>query len=407
MQTIVYIGCNKSGTSREALSMSTAMGYYTVLLTNRKEFVKQKEEFNDVHHMVYVENLMDKEMVFTIIRELEANHKQICAVISFIDPFVSYAARISAELGMYEMSMDALAIMEEKTRFREQLKTLPVSPRFTIFHGEQSILQCINEYKAYLPLVLKSPISNGSKDVLLVETPLEFKAGLDYFNKKFPSIPILIEEYLIGPQYLIEVIVKDGQISMVAIIEQEILTGERFIITGYRFPAALENETFEDLDLAVTSIIQALELVNGTCHLEMRLINGEWKLIEINPRMSGGAMNRIIQEGTGINLVKETIKLFLGEEINLELTQRNHVYAKFLTINSRGRLIKVTGKNRAANYEGVKEVFVKPRKGAILTKPYSLGDRYAYVIASAKTSEQAKKIALTASNEIKFYLEPL
>jgi len=407
MQTIVFIGSNKSGTSREALSISTTMGYYTVLLTNRKEFVKKKEEFNDVHHMVYLENLMDKEMVFTIIRKLEADYKRVCAVISFIDPYVSYAARISEELGFYQMSADALALMEEKTLFREQLKTLPFSPKFTVYHGEQSILQCVDEYKHHLPLILKSPVSNGSKDVLLVETSHQFKEGLDYLNKKFTSVSILIEEYLIGPQYLIEVIVKDGQISMVAIIEQEILTGERFIITGYRFPAALENETFEDLDLAVTSIIQALELVNGTCHLEMRLINGEWKLIEINPRMSGGAMNRIIQEGTGINLVKETLKLFLGEEINLELTQRNHVYAKFLTINSRGRLIKVTGKNRAANYEGVKEVFVKPRKGAILTKPYSLGDRYAYVIASAKTPEQAKKIALTASSEIKFYLEPL
>ncbi|MBV7508018.1 ATP-grasp domain-containing protein [Bacillus sp. sid0103] len=407
MQTIVFIGSNKSGTSREALNISTAMGYYTVLLTNRSEFVKQQEEFQEVHRMVYVENLMDKELVLSIIKELEEAQKQICAVISFIDPVVSFAARISAELGLYQISTDALATMEEKTLFRDQLKVLPVSPRFTVYDGEQSILQCVEEYYYYLPLILKSPVSNGSKDVLLVETSLEFKEGLNYLNKKFPTSPILIEEYLIGTQYLIEVIVKDGHISMVAIIEQEILSGERFIITGYRFPAVLEHEAFEDLHLAVTSIIQALGLVNGTCHLEMRLINGVWKLIEINPRMSGGAMNKIIQEGTGINLVKETLKLFLGEELNLEPTLRNHVFAKFLTINSRGRLIKVTGKIKAASYDGVKEVFVKPRKGAILTKPYSLGDRYAYVIASADTPEKAEEIALTAAKEIKFYLEPL
>jgi len=407
MQTIIYIGSNKSGTSREALSISTTMGYYTVLLTNRKEFIKQRKEFQEVHCMVYVEDLMDKEIILTIVRELEKDHKQICAVISFIDPFVSLAARISAELGLYQMSTDALAIMEEKTRFREQLKTLPVSPRFTVFHGEQSILRCVEEYQDYLPLILKSPVSNGSKDVLLVETTLEFKKGLEYLTKKFPAFPILIEEYLIGNQYLIEVIVKDEIISLVAIIEQEVDTGERFIITGYSFPSALENEAFEALHLAVTSIIQTLGLVNGTCHLEMRLIKGEWKLIEINPRMSGGAMNKIIQEGTGINLVKENLKLFLGEELNLEKTKRNYVFAKFLTINTRGRLIKVVGKNKAADYKGVKEVFVKPRKGAILTKPYSLGDRYAYVIASADTPEQAKEIALTASKEIKFYLEPL
>lgn len=407
MQTIVFIGSNKSGTSREALRTSTTMGYYTVLLTNRREFIIQEIEFPEVHQMVYVENLKDKELIFSIINNLEEDRKLICAVISFIDPFVSFAARISAELGLFRVSTDALVIMEEKTRFREHLKKLPVSPKFTILQEDQSRQQCIEENQSHLPLILKSPLSNGSKDVLLVETTLELKQGLDYLIKKFPSRPVLIEEYLIGTQYLIEVIVKNGQIYIVAVVEQEVLNGERFIITGYCYPAVLESETLEELQIAVTSIIQALELENGTCHLEMRLIDGMWKLIEINPRMSGGAMNKIIQEGTGINLVKETLKLYLGQEPFLETSKRTHVYAKFLTINSRGRLIKVTGKNKASNYDGVKDVYVKPRKGAMLTKPYSLGDRYAYVIATADTPEQAKDIAVAALKEIKFYLEPL
>ncbi|MFL6559857.1 MAG: ATP-grasp domain-containing protein, partial [Bacillus sp. (in: firmicutes)] len=387
MQTIVFIGSNKSGTSRDALCISTSMGYYTVLLTNRKEFIKQKDEFPEVQRMIYVEDLMDKEIIVSIIRDIENDQKQICAVISFIDPFVSFAARLTKELGLFQMSTDALAIMEDKTYFREHLKMLAVSPRFVVFDGEESIQNCTREYQDNLPLILKPPVSNGSKDVLLVETIAEFKDGLDYLMKKFPAFSVLIEEYLIGTQYLIEVMVRNGEISIAAIIEQEVLNGERFIITGYSFPAALEDEILEDLQIAVLSIIQALGLENGTCHLEMRLVDRDWKLIEINPRMSGGAMNRIIQEGTGINLVKETIKLFLGEEPSLEAVKRMHVYAHFLTINARGRLIKVTGKNRAANIDGVKEVFVKPRKGAILTRPYSLGDRYAYVIASADTPE--------------------
>ncbi|PEQ85285.1 biotin carboxylase [Bacillus sp. AFS006103] len=408
MQTIIFVGSNKSGTSREALGTSKTMGYYTVLLTNRREFVKQIDEFPEVDRMVFVDNLFEKEIVFSIIKNLKDDRKQICAVISFIDPYVSFAARISEELGLFRVSKDALVIMEEKTRFREHLKTLPVSPKFTIFHEEQlSIQQFTEENQQHLPLILKYPVSNGSKDVLLVETISELKAGLEYLNKKFPSSPVLIEEYLFGTQYLIEVVVKDGQISMVAVIEQEVSNGERFIITGYCYPAQLDQKTFDDLQSAVESIIQALKLENGTCHLEMRLIDGKWKLIEINPRMSGGAMNRIIQEGTGINLVKETLKLYLGQDLILEATKKTNVYAKYLTINSRGRLIKVTGKNKASNYDGVKEVYVKPRKGAILTKPFSLGDRYAYVIATADTPDKAKEIALSASKEIKFYLEPL
>jgi biotin carboxylase len=406
MQTIVFIGSNKSGTSRDALNTSTEMGYYTVLLTNRKVFMEQRNEFTEVHRMDYVDNLLDEEQIYLILTDLEQQSKQIRAVISFIDPFVSYAAQISKELGLVHLSVEALAKMEEKTRFREQLKNLSASPFHFIFQIKQSIDNCVEKYKEYLPLILKSPISNGSKDVLLAKTTHELRDALIYLIRKYPETSILMEEYLIGPQYLIEVMVNKGQISLVAIIEQEISYDERFIVTGYIYPALLETMDYQKLQHAVASITNQLELTNGTCHLEMKLIKGEWKLIEINPRMSGGAMNRIIQEGTGINLVKETLKLFLGEEPCLEKTLMKHVYAKFLTVSTRGKLIKVTGKNRALSLGGVREVFVKPRKGAILTRPYSLGDRYAYVIASADTQALAKNIAIEAAGEIKFYLEP-
>lgn len=407
MQTIVFIGSNKSGTSREALTISNEMGYFTVLLTNRKSFIRQMKEFPEVHRIIYVEDLLDKDHILSIIKDLKHEKCQIKAIISFIDPFVAFAGRISQELGLVNLSNDALAIMEGKNLVRKHFKKNPVSPKYTVYHYDESIDEIMKEFDDSFPLVLKSPVSNGSKDVLPVNSTEELKEGLKYLKKRTPNKTVLIEEYLMGPQYLIEVMVVNGEISIIAVIEQDILNGTRFIITGYSYPALLSFDESETLQSAVFSIIQQLELVNGTCHLEMRNVKGQWKLIEMNPRMSGGAMNRIIEEGTGINLVKETIKLFLGLEPVLEKTVMNYVYAKFLTIQSKGKLIKVTGKNRALKYDGVTEVFVKPRKGAILREPQSLGDRYAYVIAVADSSIKAKEIASKAADEIKFYLDPL
>ncbi|NHC17823.1 ATP-grasp domain-containing protein [Bacillus sp. MM2020_4] len=407
METIVFIGCNKSGSSREALITSTQMGYCTILLTNRIGFITQKEDFPEVHQMIYEEDLGNEEKILLIIAALQKDKKQISAILSLIDPFVSLAARIASKVGLVTLTAPALVIMEDKTRFREQLKSLPITPRYLILTHDQPISSFVAMYQDELPLVIKSPASNGSKDVILASTISELKESLHFIRRKFPKTPILVEEYLEGTQYLIEVMVYNGELTMVAVIEQEIQQGERFIITGYLYPVELSEHDYDELKAAVTSVVQQLGLINGTCHLEMRLVNGKWKLIESNPRMSGGAMNRIIQEGTGIHLVKEVIKLSLGEIPSLEKTKARHVYAKFVTINFSGKLIKVSGQNIASAYEGVVEVFVKPRKGAILTKPYSLGDRYAYVIASSITPELAKQIATAASLEIKFYLEPL
>ncbi|EKN69536.1 hypothetical protein BABA_08916 [Neobacillus bataviensis LMG 21833] len=407
METIVFIGCNKSGSSREALITSTQMGYCTILLTNRVGFLSKREDFPEVHQIIYEENLMNEENILVILEELQKDKKQIAAVLSFIDPFVSLAARIASKLGLVSQTASALAIMEDKTRFREELKSLPISPRYSILTHDQPILPFATWSQDELPLIIKSPASNGSKDVILASSISELKDSLRFLRRKYPKTSLLVEEYLEGTQYLIEVFVYKGELSIVAVIEQEIQQGDRFIVTGYLYPVALSEQDYAKLEAAVTSVIEHLGLVNGSCHLEMRHVDGEWKLIEINPRMSGGAMNRIIQEGTGIHLVKEIIKLSLGEAPSLEKTSARHVYAKFVTIDIRGKLIKVTGQNIASAYEGVVEVFVKPRMGAILTKPYSLGDRYAYVIASSDTPELAKQIASAAAMEIKFYLEPL
>lgn len=391
METIVFIGCNKSGTSRDALKIAKKMGYYVVLITNQKKHLLQRSEFPEVDQLIYKENMEESKQV---VIALKRSGKEICACLSFVDPFVTFAAKLQEEMGLFSLSTDALFLLEDKIRFREALCELPSSPFFSIYDGSTTL----NPIDG--PVIIKPPASNGSKDVILVRTNEELQQTL-----KTAKLPVLIEEFLEGPQFLIEVVVHDGNIHIVAIIEQEITNGERFIVTGYQYPALLELEQEEALRQEVASIIRTVALRNGSCHLEMRFVNGKWRLIEINPRMSGGAMNRIILAGTGINLVQEIIQLNTGKEPIFQTTKSQAVYAKFITVQSRGRLVKVTGRKRASRRKGVIEVYVKPKKGTVMTRPMSLGNRYAYVIATGETVEEAKANAVNAAQEIRFIME--
>ena len=406
MKTIIFIGSNKSGTSREALKIANQMGYFIVLFTDRAKFIEQKEEFSEVHLMIFQKDLLNENVILDEVSTLIKSGKDIKACISLIDPFVTFAAKLSEELGLVQLSSDALYKMENKMRFRMELRDFSYSPYFDIFDNQMSILYFSEKVKEHLPLVIKSPESNGSKDVILAETVTELKKGLTYLQKKHSDSPILVEEYLNGPQYLIEVLVYKKTVLIVGIIEQQITKKKRFIVTGYLFPALLEPLNKKSLEETVYTIVNQLGLTNGSCHLEMRLINNEWKLIEINPRISGGAMNLIIQNGTGTNLVKEILKLHLGEEPTIVNERKQYVYTHYITVEKRGFLVKVTGKNKAKKHTGVKEVYIKPRKGSILMPALSMGDRYAYIMATADTPEEAKQYAIEASKEIRFFLEP-
>jgi biotin carboxylase len=407
MQTIIFLGSNKSGSSRDAIIAASEMGYFTVLLTDRRKWKRQREEFPDVHQMILLKDLSDREEIFKHLSIIYDQGKQVKAFVSFIDPLVSFAADISRELGLQEVSVAALFKMEDKTRFRNELKRSPVSPDFSVCTLDMDGNEMFDHHVNKLPVILKSPISNGSKDVIRADTREEFVKGVHYFKKHFSHTPLLIEEYLSGPQYLIEVVVRHSKTEIVAIIEQEISSNLRFIITGYHMPARLSHSAKETLAAAIGNIMKDIGLSHGTCHLEMRHVNEEWKLIEINPRISGSVINRMILESSGICLVKETLKLYLGEDLCLIPSKNEHVFAEFITVDTPGKLIKVTGKNKAKKIDGVKQVYVKPRKGSILNPPLSMGDRYAYVLASSTDPVRAKETAKRAAEEIKFYLEPL
>lgn len=55
VKTIVFIGTNKSGSSREAIKAAESLGYFTVLFTNNEKQFLQRKEYADVHKMVLVD----------------------------------------------------------------------------------------------------------------------------------------------------------------------------------------------------------------------------------------------------------------------------------------------------------------------------------------------------------------
>ncbi|MEW9578651.1 biotin carboxylase [Bacillus toyonensis] len=405
MDTIVFIETNKSGSSREAIKAAEKLNFFTVLLTKKTKFINERTIFPDVHQMIFTD-INDYDNIITTIEKLNKSGKNIKGIFSFIDPYVYMAARLSEKFCSNIVSTKAIHHMENKILTRNVLKDLPISLNYSIYKPTESLSSFLKKNnKINFPLIVKSPKSTGSKDVLLVKNKDQLILSIQSLLNKLPNEEILLEEYIDGPQYLVEILVQDGKVHIIAVIEQEITFFERFIVTGYSLLGRVEKRLYNSLFNAINSVIQAFNMKNGACHLELRRIDNVWKLIEINPRISGGAMNDIIEIGHGINLVQETIRLMLGNKPSLVKKHYKYVYAHYLTVKSTGKLIRVTGKNRSSKYPGVEKVFIKPKKGTTLKPPTSMGHRCGYVLAAADFKAKAKKIALEAAKEISFEIQ--
>ena len=348
--------------------------------------------------MIYV-NTEDFQQMRKEIKKLQVFGLEIMTIVSFIDPYVHIASMLCDEFCKNRCSTKAIEIMEDKEKTRDFLKNEEYSPIFQIIppHAKYS-------GRIKYPMMIKSPKSTGSKDVLFAENKNQLTKHIANLQQKYPKEPIIAEEYIVGPQYLVEVMVINKQPHIVAVIKQDITQGQRFIITGYRVLAVVPENIKNSLQSLCQSLVNAFDMETGYFHLELRLTKNGWKLIEINPRISGGAMNKMIEAAYGINVVEQTLKLFIGETPNLKSNHQTFVYTKYLIVRKKGVLLRVTGKNRAIKSPGVYDVYIKPKKSTTLYPPLSMGHRYAFIISQGRSVSEAVSRANRAANQIKFHM---
>ena len=401
MKTIVFIGANKSGSSYEAIKASEALHYYTVLLTDRKSFLDKRMDFPHVHSMRMCD-LNNIEEIKAAIAAIAEERFTISAIVSFIEPHCHTAALLSREFGLKSFTARAIAIMLDKAKSRKALRKTGHAPPYHVIEGNAPI----SDTGLEMPVVLKAPVSSASKDVHMVSNTAEYQKAFAALRKRYPDGSVLVEKYMPGPQYLVETLTVKGKVHIIALIEQEITFSGKFIVTGYQMITGEDSPFFRRLKEDVHAIIQAHGMRDGPCHLELRHFDEQWKLIEANPRMSGGAMNLLIETAYGINLAKETLKSATGIAADFERKYKKEAFLQYVVVPEKGVLTKVTGKKLAQKNPEVAHVYVKPKKGSLLMPPASMGHRYAYVIATGASAEAARANAKTGASKIKFHLYP-
>lgn len=400
MKAIIFINTQAAGSSRDALKIAEKLGYYTILFTDRQRFIKNKKNFPDVKIMEY-HDLFNREELKAAVNRIMSKKYEVEAIVSFVDAYCGIASYLSEQYGLNNFSTEAILKMEDKILSRNALSNSSYSPFYYIANENNKISREI--VKDHFPLIIKSPNSAGSRDVYAVDNYTDLKVGIGKLYEKSKSEEILIEEYLDGEQYLVENLVYDGEVHIIAVIHQiiEYVNGH-FIVVGYSLITDRDSSFYEKLTSAVKDIIQLHGMEKGACHLEMRYVKDSWKIIEVNPRISGGAMNSFIKIAYGINLVEETLKLSLGQTPDIKPKHTLNAFIKYIISNKNDTLYNITGKNQALGSKGVKEVFIRVKKGSYVHIPRSLGDRCAYVIAVGKSQNDAEKNAKRAADKIKF-----
>ena len=255
------------------------------------------------------------------------------------------------------------------------------------------------------PCIVKPTDNAGSRGVVLCREKAELEEAYQYALGESRGGVVILEEYLEGPEFSVEVMVTDGKPHVLQITDKCTTGAPHFVEMGHsqptRQPVAVQKEIRE----CAIRAVRAVGINVGPAHVELIYTKKGPVMVELGARLGGDFIaTHLVPLSTGIDMVEMTIRLACGEKIDLSPKwERGSAIRYFKTPT--GTLRKIDGMERANKIPGVREVTFVHAVGETVGEIGSSVDRIGFVIADAPTAREAESICQKAMDAITVFVE--
>ncbi|MGC8916801.1 MAG: carbamoyl-phosphate synthase large subunit [Thermoanaerobaculum sp.] len=224
---------------------------------------------------------------------------------------------------MLGASQHAIETAEDRERFREAMRRagLPVLPSVTVtsvVEGEQA-LELVG-----LPAILRPSFTLGGQGAAVVYNREEFAPALGRALDLSPVHEVLVERLVEGWKEFELEVMRDWSDTVVVVCSIENLdamgvhTGDSITVA----PAlTLTDKEYQRLRDAAASCLRAVGVETGGANVQFAVNpeNGDWVVIEMNPRVSRSSA--LASKATGFPIARIAAKLALGYRLS-EITNQ-------------------------------------------------------------------------------------
>ena len=129
----------------------------------------------------------------------------------------------------------------------------------------------------------------------------------------------IVEEIAQGPLYSIELAADAfGEWAGLTIVKRKTGRHNAVLEMGSTVPSDLDDTRYEEAERYAISVARALGLDLGIFHVEFIMTNDGPRLVEVNPRIAGGAIPDLIRTATGVNLFELLVRLHDGAALPMK-----------------------------------------------------------------------------------------
>ena len=390
------------GNDTDILEAAIARGDFFTFVTAELEHYRHQPEVDALvsraRHIIEVVGFEEAEVERRVLT-LNAS-EPIHAVLCLVDTRLPQAARLARRLELRHLNPESALLLRDKYDVRLRLAARGLEqPAFEIAVTNADVRRAVEQLG--LPVIIKPADGYGSQNIVMLRDPEDLDpllsplddllpSGGDYGLGVKPTDRLIVERFLSGTFIGCDTFSADGQHTLLGVNEKLFFEPPSFAIRGGCFEP---NEArFGPIESYLRQVLDAVGFDWGAAHTELMITPTGIHLIEINPRLVGAKLPRLVGHALGRSIHADLIALHLGEQIRLDPpTTVTAAVTRWIVADQAGVLEYV---DLAPVIDPrIRDVKLLKRAGDRVRPPLDNADRIGYVMVCAERREIAEAIA--------------
>jgi biotin carboxylase len=276
--------------------------------------------------------VLDSRAVLAAAHHMHREHG-LEGVLTYDETAVELAALVAADFGLPHHSPASARLCRDKLASRHALAAAGVPSARSTLVGSLAEARAAATATGY-PVVLKPRALAASMGVVLAKAESDlataFNVAASTTHPLFHTASgVLLEEYLDGPEVSVESVVADGRVQPVALTYKEVGFSPYFEELGHTVSAADHLASAEAIYGVAVAAHAALNLTWGVTHTELRLTRNGPRIIEVNARLGGDLIPRLVELATGVSLPAAAAAVARGQRPHLERSSSRAATIRF------------------------------------------------------------------------------
>ncbi|MFG3289821.1 acetyl-CoA carboxylase biotin carboxylase subunit family protein [Streptomyces sp. NPDC048179] len=233
-----------------------------------------------------------------------AERHPIAGVVTWDEYALVPTAELVARLGLPGNTVASMNACRDKATSRRRFAEHNV-PSATSTRVDALAQATAAAHRTGFPVVLKPASHAASIGVIRVDRPEELPAAWEFTaagaGEQGPEgSGVLVEEYLSGPEISVECVTQNGVTTALAVTRKEVAFPPYFEEVGHTVSAG--DPLLPEVAPIAVQAAQALGVTDGVQHVEMRLTASGPRIIEVNSRIGGDLIGKLVRLATGLDL---------------------------------------------------------------------------------------------------------